>query len=385
MPDNREKLYTRQFILMALANFFVITSYGTFYMFPLFINSHGGSKTDIGIIMGVAALSSVLFRPCVSRLIDIVGRRKGYTIACLGMAAFGLSYLLFDGDLSEFYMPLLFVRVLHGIVVALYFTSGYTYVADIIPSSRLTEGVGMFGATGLTGMAIGPVIAEAVIKSAGFPTLFVTSALIAVTGTLTHLPLPESYVASGREKGTRFFSLLSKKRTRTVAALSMLFGLGLAASTNFVAPFAEEMNLPLISLYFISYSASAVLVRVFGGTLADRFGEIKVLPYSLIFTASGFFSLILLQGNCALLMAGLLVGCGTGLLFPCLNGLAVRHEPIQDRSKATAIFTGAIDSGLFLGSIALGVIGEWGGYKMLFLVAGLGILSGLCTKRNVKG
>jgi len=56
-------LYSRSFITMTFANLFTVSSFGTFFLFPLFIAKHGGSKLDIGIIMGAFALSSVLCRP----------------------------------------------------------------------------------------------------------------------------------------------------------------------------------------------------------------------------------------------------------------------------------------------------------------------------------
>lgn len=99
---------------MAGANFFTVSSLGFFFLFPLFITRHGGSKADIGIIMGATMLSSVLCRPWISEMVDRVGRKRSYGIGCLLTSLLSLSYLLFHGDLSEFYLPLLMVRLLHA-------------------------------------------------------------------------------------------------------------------------------------------------------------------------------------------------------------------------------------------------------------------------------
>ena len=77
-----------------------------------------------------------------------------------------------------------------------------------------------------------------------------------------------------------------------------------------------------------------------------------------------------------LILSGLFFGCGHGFLFPCLNTLAVRNEPAQIRGKITGVFTGSIDAGVFAGSIILGFIGEWAGFRALFLVAGLCFVAG---------
>ena len=151
-------LYSPSFLLMSFANFFTVSSFGTFFLFPLFVTDHGGSKADIGIIMGAFALSSVLCRPWISALVDRIGRKRSYTIGCLILSILPLTYLLFQGELSNFYLPLLLVRTIHGVGLAFCFTSSFTYIADIVPKERLNEGIGMFGVTGLSGLAIGPLL-----------------------------------------------------------------------------------------------------------------------------------------------------------------------------------------------------------------------------------
>ena len=70
------------------------------------------------------------------------------------------------------------------------------------------------------------------------------------------------------------------------------------------------------------------------------------------------------------MISGLLSGTGHGLLFPSLNAMAIRGEAYEVRGKVTGIFTGSIDGGAFIGSLLLGLIGEWAGLSTLFLCAG---------------
>jgi MFS family permease len=291
-------------------------------------------------------------------------------------------YLPFKGDLNGFYISLIFIRFLHGIGLAICFTSVFTYIADIIPKVRLNEGIGMFGVTGLIGMAVGPVIAEIAINKFGFVFFFTVACLLAAIGLLLQLPLPESYVPMSNDYRHSFFSVLKKRRVFMVALLAFAFGFVLAASGNFVAPFAKEQGLVFISSYYISYSLAAVITRLVGGKLADRVGEEHVIPYATMITCAGILILIFLGGNMVLILSGLLSGCGHGFLFPCLNSVVIRNEPIGIRGKITGIFTGAIDAGAFVGSILLGYIGEWKGFKALFFASGLVLLIGLCIYRS---
>ena len=370
-------LYSRSFITMTFANLFTVSSFGTFFLFPLFIAKHGGSKLDIGIIMGAFALSSVLCRPWISGMIDRIGRKRSYVFGCMIMAVVPLIYLLFRGELSDFYPSLIVVRLFHGVGLAICFTAAFTYIADIVPAGRLNEGIGVFGMSGLVGIASGPVIGETIIRGFGFSIFFLAAAGMATLGLVFTLPLCESFVHVPHESPQSFFSVLIKRRPLTVAVLALLFGFGLSASGSFVSPFAKEQSLAFISLYYISYSSSAVLTRLFGGRLADRFGEGRIIPYGQILSGGGLLILILMGGNTILALSGLMSGCGHGFLFPCLNSLAVRDEPINIRGKVTGVFTGGIDAGAFIGSIILGYIGEWAGFRALFFAAGLVILAGL--------
>lgn len=374
-------LYSPSFITMAFSNLFTVSSFGTFFLFPLFIASNGGSKSDIGIIMGVFALSSVLCRPWISDMIDRIGRKRSYTIGCTIMSILPLIYLLFRGNLSNFYLFLILVRILHGVGLAICFTATFTYIADIVPEERLNEGIGMFGVTGLTGLAIGPVIGEIIITEFGFSVFFLTATGMATLGLMIHLPLSESFVNDSQKSSQSFFTVLAKRKILFVALLAFLFGVGLAATGSFVSPFAKEQGIAFISLYYISYSSAAVLTRLLGGRLADRVGEDRIIPYALTLTGGGLLILMLLGGNSILALSGLMSGCGHGFLFPCLNSIAIRNEPIDIRGKIIGVFTGGIDAGAFVGSIILGYIGQWAGFQVLFFAAGLTLFIGFGVQR----
>ena len=375
-------IYSREFLIMALANFFTMSSISTFFLFPLFITRHGGTKADIGIMMAVFTIASIVARPWISEMIDRLGRKRCYTLACLVLSFLPLVYLLFKGNLSSFYIPLLLVRFIHGIGMALAFTAVMTYIADIVPKHRLNEGLGMFGVTALVALAVGPIIAEMVIRQFGFQIFFIMSGVLSVVGLLLHLPLAESYVDSNLGKSSQsFFSILMGKRRILIVVLAFLFGLGLSSVFGFLTPYAEEKQLTFISLFFITYSTGAVAMRFFGGRLADKVGERRIIPYAFIITSSGIGMLTLLSGDLILIVSGLICGSGHGLLYPCLNAVALRNEPQDIRGKIMGIFTGSIDSGFFLGSILLGYIGNWFGYPVLFLIAGLILLLGFGVSR----
>jgi predicted MFS family arabinose efflux permease len=161
-----------------------------------------------------------------------------------------------------------------------------------------------------------------------------------------------------------------------ISALSFLFGFGLAAAGTFLPPFAAERNISILSYYYISYSGTAILTRLLGGRLADRMGESRIIPRAFLLLSVGLAVIICLNDHVLLTLAGILMGCGHGFLYPALNTMAVRNESPDNRGKATGIFTGSIDAGVFIGSTALGYVAEWSGYPVVFAMGGAGCLCG---------
>ncbi len=380
-------LYTPAFAALFLANLFLVASFATFFLFPLFVTGHGGSPQDIGIIMGIFALASALCRPWVSEMIDRLGRKRSYTVGCLVMTLMPLLYLLLKGPLSDYYLFLLFLRIVHGIGLAICFTAIFTFIVDLIPVNRLNEGIGMFGTSGLIGMAIGPLIAEPILQNFGFPAFFLIASGLAGAALLLQLPISDKHHLQQAEAqpSPSFFALLKTRKQLVCGGLALLFGFGLAATASFIAPFAQKQELSYISLYYVAYSFAAVGVRFLAGRMADRVGENQIIPWGLSLAAVGLLLVPLVHGNLLLLTVGFIFGIGHGLLFPALNAMAVRDEPYAVRGKVTGIFTGGIDAGVFCGALILGVIGEMAGFTALFICAGLIVLSGLYLFRLQPG
>lgn len=366
------RIYTPSFFALFLANVCTVSSFSAFFLFPLFITDRGGTESDIGLIMGTFAFGSVFCRPWISDWVDRLGRKRCYTFGTLGMAIFPLIYLLFDGPLSDFYLTLLLVRLLHGLVLGLCFTAIFTYIADLLPPKRLSEGIGSFGISGLLGMSIGPMLAEWVLHRYSYDGFFLFAAGIAALGLILHQPLPESWQrCATHDEGPSFFRLLCRPKLAIIGGACFLFGFGLASYANFVAPLATERGLTVVSLYYLVYTGGAVGIRIIGARLTDSLGELRVLPVALLIGGTGLACMALVTNQAILLSCAIASGIAHGLIFPALNSLAVRGESAEVRGKVTGIFTGGIDTGLFLGAFILGLIGELAGLNWLFIGAGV--------------
>jgi len=369
-------LFTPVFCTLYAANLCTVAGFGAFFLFPLFIRGRGGSELDIGILMGAFALASALCRPWISEMIDRIGRKKSYGLGCLLMSLCPLAYLALDGELKSVYAPLLLLRVVHGVGLAICFTAIFTWIADLLPEERLGEGIGIFGTSGLIGMALGPALGESALAFGSYGLYFALCSALSAVGLLGHLRLEESFSPpAGHHPQPGFFRLLARPKLAGIAGLTVAFGFAVAACSTFVAPMVIDRSLGLIFPFYLCYSGAAIAMRFIAPPLADRLGEKALLPWGLGLTIGGLV-LLSVATRSLLPAAGLLAGAGHGVLFPLLNSLAVRNEPLAIRGKVTGIFTGSIDAGIFAGSLLLGQVGEMAGYGALFLLASF---IGLCA------
>lgn len=379
--------YSKKFITLFTANLLIVASYGAFFLLPLFIEAKGGSEMAIGLHMGIFALSSAICRPWVAGWIDRFGRRRCYVWGCLIMTLLPLTYLPFYFHPQLPLIPFALIRALHGIGLALCFTTVFTWIADLLPAERLNEGLGIFGISGLVGLAVGPFVAQLLIDTAGFVAFFCGAGILAAISLLLIAPLQatsDHLASTGLAQG--FFQLMWQPRYRYCALTTFVFGMGLAAPGSFIASYLEHHQLPSIALYYLAYSGAAIAIRYTAGHLADRHGELRIIPPAFIIMAGGLLAILLIVGTKTLVLAGLLIGSGHGLLFPALNSLTLRHAAAPVRGKLTGIFTGSLDSGIFIGSIVCGVIGEHAGWTALFSSSAMMVLSALlllpALKRN---
>lgn len=376
VAGEKEPLFTREFNLLLMSNLMLITGVGVLYLFPLLILDLGGGQADIGYLMGAMSLSAVLARPWISGLVDQIGRKNSMAAACLLVTLVSIGHLFFIDAIENVFPFLVVLRILFGAGIALGIIASLTLATDLASGSRLNEGLGIFGIMPMLGLAIGPIIGESVMHQWGFDGMFLIAACFFICSFLFMIPLKEQFSSSAvRERGT-FLRALQIPLVWRMAFICLCFGVAFAAHTGFVAPFAKTESLP-VSAYFGFYSAGAILSRLFGSKLATRFGETRVIPLAMILAGIGFVCMTQVTTMVELIFTGFFAGVGHGLLFPSLLALTIRPIAARDRGKVTGILTGGFDSGMFLGSLVMGQLGEYLGFGMIFATAASTLFFGL--------
>lgn len=368
----REPVITRDFSLAWFASFFEGLSWALFIHLPGFLDDLGASEAEIGLIFGIAAVAAVGVRPWVGQALDHFGRKPVISIGNVVNVGSILLYLTVSTIGPWVYV----VRVIHGIGLATLFSAFFTYGADVVPESRRTEGFALFGVSGLLPIAAAGVIGDIVLNRAGFRELFMTAAAMAGIALVISLPLKERK-PDQRDGRTRrgFFSVVRQQTLRPVWLMAGGMAFVLTAYFTFLRTFVDETGVGSVGLFFATYGASAIILRVGLGWVPDRLGQKRVLFPSMGSLAVGFMTLSLATGSAHVAIAGVLCGIGHGYGFPILSGMVVSRALDEDRGSAVSIFTALFDMGTLIGGPILGVIISSFGYATMFTFAAVAIVT----------
>ena len=365
-----ERLFTKPFLLVSVANFTSGMAYALFLHFSGYLADLGASDTQIGLIYGATAVASIAMRPLLGPVMDRYGRKPVILVGNALNVVFVLLYL----TVSTLGPWVYAVRIGHGVAEAMLFSALFTYGTDVIPKSRRTEGIALFGVSGLLPIGMAGIIGDLVLSIAGFRELFLTAAGFAAVTFMLSLPLPERRpTLKPGESPLGFWKIVAKRDLLPIWWMIGSFSTVLTGYFVFIRRYVDDTGLGSVGLFFTAYVVVAILERIFFGWLPDRVGRMRVLYPALAALVIGFFVLAGAGSWVAVAVAGAFCGAGHGFVFPILTALLVDRAPDTDRGSAMSFFTALFDVGTLIGGPILGAIIDTGGWGPMYAVAGVAL------------
>lgn len=372
--SRREPLLTAPFLLAGLANLLHGLALHSYLHLPGFLDDLGAAPTLIGVIFGTMSAAAILIRPFAGRVMDSAGRRVVIIASgVLHVTACAL-YLTVDQIGAWVFV----VRALQGFASGAMFSSLFTYAADIVPASRRTEGMGLFGVSGMIPISLGGLLGDFVLSRGDYHDLFLVSLGVAGLALAVSFPLKEPDRHRGGVVAARgFFDALGQRDLLPIWFVGSAFATGLAAAFNFLKNYVEHEQIGTVGMFFSFYAAAAILLRVFFGWLPDRVGPKRVFFPSMLTIGAAMIVLAAARSEAWIAAAGILAGIGHGFAFPILSALVVNRANPGDRGSAVSLFTAVFDAGIVLGGLLYGPIaGEDEDYRTMYVVAGAIPLAG---------
>jgi MFS family permease len=171
-------------------------------------------------------------------------------------------------------------------------------------------------------------------------------------------------------RGSSILRTLFRKGVFVSAFTLMIAGSGFISTLTFFPVFAMEIKVESFHLFFIAYTLSALFVRLFGGWIPDRFGKKRAVIPSFFFFSLSVIWIAFASSTSNFIETGILFGLSHGLLYPSVYALVIDLSPVVDRGKAFAICSVAFTLGGMLGSFIYGIVAEFLGFHIMYIVAG---------------
>jgi MFS family permease len=371
--SQEEKIWTRDFILICLANFFIFLSFQmALPTIPLFIEYLGESEQFIGIITGIFTFSALIIRPYAGSALETKGRKfiymLGVTIFTFAVGVFALIYSIFI---------LIILRFIQGLGWGFATTASGTIATDLIPPKRRGEGLGYFGLSGNLALALGPSLGLTLANYLSFTQLFIICGILGIISLLLASQVRYKQVNQTpkvQQLKNKRFDIFEKSAIEPSLLLFFLTAT-LGGISTFLPLYTLQKDIGGIEWYFLIYAVFLFISRTFSGRIYDRKGHKAIFLPGTILVLIAMLLLAWLPNSITLLIAAAIYGLGFGSVQPALQAWAVEKAPNNRKGMANATFFSFFDLGVGAGALAFGQIAYMFSYSAIYIVAACSVLS----------
>ncbi|GIO07920.1 MFS transporter [Brevibacillus reuszeri] len=376
MGEAREKLWTKDFVLLTVCNLIL---FSTIQMqtptFPAYVKeAFQADDFVVSLVISLFCIAAVVARVFTG---EALKTRSSKMLAIIALCFVGLAtagYYL-AGGIAFF----LLMRMLVGVGFGMGSTTFPTIVSNVIPNKRIGEGMGYFGLSTSLAMALGPMIGLTILNTFGFGYMLVSVVLlIALIFPLMQLiraysrpTAPPQKTAAPSPKGLgRFFD----RKLLLPATLNFCLSITYGGVLSFLALYGKEAHIANVGAFFLCNAIAMVLIRPFSGKLFDRKGHMAVLPPGAIFVGISLLILSLAHTQSILLVSAFFYGLGYGTIQPSIQAWMVKQVTPEQRGMANGVFFNSIDLGIAVGSMLLGVLATHSNYSVMYRWSALSML-----------
>tara|TARA_B100001964_G_C14260970_1_gene615488 strand:+ start:3226 stop:4383 length:1158 start_codon:yes stop_codon:yes gene_type:complete len=369
------KIYTKSYLILALSTFAFFMS---FHMLLPILSPYsqqlGAKENEIGIIVGIFAVVSVLARIPYGSYAD---RHFKKNLLLLGAFIFTISPILYT--LSSSPGGLMFSRIIHGLGIGAFTIASMAMVTELSPKNRLGEAMGVYGTSIMAAMAIAPGLSGYLVDSIGFNNTFYVASIFGVVSLCLASLIKKTQPAHNHAP-----ILINLKETiankRVILASFGIFFLtvsyGVVVTFIPVYQLHLGMNYSMIGKLFTVAAITTIITRPIIGKLSDKTGRMKIILPLMILTIGGIYSASIFTSIEGFYFFAVIYSLGFGSSYTILSAMVADNAKPKNRGMAMAIFTSHFDLGIAVGAIGIGLIASSVEYSGLFKVTTLILVLG---------
>ncbi|MCD4727058.1 MAG: MFS transporter, partial [Pirellulales bacterium] len=149
-------------------------------------------------------------------------------------------------------------------------------------------------------------------------------------------------------------AILRRHNPGLVLAVGVAMGIGLGLPATFLRPFAAELGIPRIGLFFMVYAVTAIITRVLTRRWVERFGPRPIIMFGMVGLSASIALFLLVGAEWQLVLPAFGFGCSHAVLFPAVVTAGSSSFPVGNRGMATLLVLATWDVGRLIGAPTAG-------------------------------
>ncbi len=364
-PMETQKIFTRDFVL----NFFA--QFSSSFVFsiliptiPIYLSSFRAKEAEIGVLVGILSVSSLIMRPFVGRALLRTPEKKLMISGASLYTISSIAYLF-----ATPFWPLLIVRILQGIGVAFFSTAAFTLIANITPATHLGRAISYYYLSINFAFALAPSLGMLLINHFKFHVLFLVCAGLSLISLFITIKLGEKDPTPLENQSSKKQPFLSREALRP-ATIAFVVNIIWGALTAFFPLYALSHGVANPGLFFATFAVMLILGRTLGAKILDVYSREKIM-FPCLFSYIIAMPILAFSATLPMfILAAAIWGIGNAFLYPTLLLYAI-DQAGSSRGLALGTFTAMADLGSGLGSVIMGVILQLTSYLTMFLCLAL--------------
>jgi MFS family permease len=360
-----QKIFTPDFALSFFAQFAFSFVFSILIpTLPIYLEKMGSTGVEIGVLIGIFSLSSLIFRPFVGRALLKIPERSFMIAGTVIYTLSSIAYLF-----AKPFWPLLILRAFQGIGMTLFSTASLTLVTRLSPEAHRGKSIGYFYLAYNIAFVTAPSFGMFLINSFNFPILFLVCAFFSSCSFFISLKLEKKQGVPWEDKSVQdqpFLSYEAIPPSIVASMASMMWG----ALSAFFPLFALSHGVANPGLFFGVIAIILIFSRSLGGSVFDIKTKEKVIFPCLVALIIAMILLTFSKTSPMFMLVAVIWGMGHAFIFPLLTNYTIDHAS-SPKGPVIGTYTALSDFGSGMGSVIMGIILQLTSYPVMFLCIAL--------------
>lgn len=361
--EGAPSVYNLSLFFAFVANVFQLISIGLLYRYSDFISLSGGQEFDLGLITGLATIGAILFRIVQGMAIDQIGPQKIWLFSLL------LQFVALQWHTQIETVNGIEVYLARGLLatgIAGSFGAWLSFVSLQAPEHRIAEVIGVIGASGFVGMAIGPAIGDWIFGTGEVTRdhvvmMFQVASVMIVMAFLSTLLATLTGQKVRHGAGTRPslknpIALVRRQNPGFILVIGMIMGMTIGFPGIFLRPLAVSLDIEGIKIFFLVYNVTAFVSRLAFRRAPEVLGLTRTTTVGFAFFLCSLILFMFAKSELGFCLPAFLGGLGHSFLFPSVIAKCTSLFEKSDRGVATSLILAMYDLGVLFGMPLIGKI-----------------------------